>query len=229
MLNKDKIQEQYKGNQGKNYHKQVHLSSVTAEQWISNKRRVKLEPYINADASILEYGVGYGWNLRSLPNRIKVGFDLATHLSTEIEKSGISFVSDTSQLQDESFDIVICHHVLEHVSNPSEVLQEIKRLLKTNGKLLLFVPYEKEKIYHHYNPNEPNKHIFSWNVQTLGKLVELSELSVKKGFLRKFGYDLYASNLATKLKLNEKSFLFLQGLMQIIRPRKEVFILAFKQ
>lgn len=31
------------------------------------------------------------------------------------------------------FDVVICTEVLEHVENPSKVLQEIKRVMKKNG------------------------------------------------------------------------------------------------
>jgi SAM-dependent methyltransferase len=40
-----------------------------------------------------------------------------------------------------SFDIVLCNQVLEHVFNPSEFLDEINRVLKPNGKLILTVPF----------------------------------------------------------------------------------------
>ena len=223
------IEKQYIGKKGEDYHNKVHGAIRVVDSWISNKRRSKLVTYINQNDTVLEYGVGYGWNLRSLSNKEKVGYDIASHLSSEIENYGIKFVSDLSMLQKESFDVIICHHVLEHVSNPVEALQEINGLLKRNGKALFFVPYEKERIYHRYNPNEPNKHIYSWNVQTLGKLIDLNGFNVNKAFLRKFGYDRFASNLAAKLKLGEKSFLFLQSLMQLVRPRKEVFILAVKE
>lgn len=224
-----KIEKQYKEKNGEEYHSNVHGGFSHANLWISNKRRTKIEPFISTDDIVLEYGVGYGWNLRSLSNKRKIGFDVATHLVTEVEKYGISFVSDISELQDKYFDVIICHHVLEHVSNPVELLQNIHRLLKNKGNALFFVPYEKERIYHRYDPDEPNKHIYSWNVQTLGKLIDLNGFDVKEGFLRKFGYDRFASNLAAKLKFGERGFLFLQKLLQFIRPRKEVFILAVKE
>ena len=44
-----------------------------------------------------------------------------------------------------SIDVIVCHHVLEHAAAPVNVLKEIGRLLRTKGKLLLFVPYEKGK------------------------------------------------------------------------------------
>ena len=39
------------------------------------------------------------------------------------------------------YDHVICNQVLEHVFNPDEFMQEIVRVLKPNGELLLTVPF----------------------------------------------------------------------------------------
>jgi SAM-dependent methyltransferase len=41
---------------------------------------------------------------------------------------------------DESFDIVICNHVLEHVSNDIKAMGEFHRVLKKNGWAILLVP-----------------------------------------------------------------------------------------
>jgi SAM-dependent methyltransferase len=41
----------------------------------------------------------------------------------------------------DAFDSVLCNQVLEHVFNPDEFLQEINRVLKLGGKLLLTVPF----------------------------------------------------------------------------------------
>lgn len=39
------------------------------------------------------------------------------------------------KLTEKSFDVVICHNVLEYASNPSEILKEITKFLKPNGIL----------------------------------------------------------------------------------------------
>jgi SAM-dependent methyltransferase len=49
--------------------------------------------------------------------------------------------------QDETFDIVIANHVLEHVSNYLFALRELKRVLKKGGVAILQTPYSK-KIEH---------------------------------------------------------------------------------
>ena len=169
-----------------------------------------------------------GWNIASLTNKDKAGYDLAIHLAPDIEKLGIKFIKDISSVASKSTDVVICHHVLEHVNNPSQVLGDIHKILHNQGKILLFVPYEKERIYRKYNPDEPNHHLFSWNVQTLGKLVELNGFKVNKGNIREFGYDRFASVWADKLRIGEKGFPILKKVFQLLRPRKEVFIIAEK-
>lgn len=41
---------------------------------------------------------------------------------------------------DQSFDIVICSHVLEHIHEDSKAISEIARILKPNGEALILVP-----------------------------------------------------------------------------------------
>lgn len=53
------------------------------------------------------------------------------------------FVGDihTLPLKDNFFDAIICIHVLEHVRNDRLALQELSRVLKPDGELLLMVPF----------------------------------------------------------------------------------------
>jgi SAM-dependent methyltransferase len=43
--------------------------------------------------------------------------------------------------EDESLDIVLCNHVLEHVNSPAQALQEMFRCLKPGGILIAQTPY----------------------------------------------------------------------------------------
>ena len=43
-------------------------------------------------------------------------------------------------VEDDTYDIVICTEVLEHVPSPAAVLRELHRVLKPSGKLLITVP-----------------------------------------------------------------------------------------
>lgn len=58
----------------------------------------------------------------------------------------MSNVDDTVDIQNmtiydnDSFDLIICSHVLEHVPNDKEALKEIHRILKPGGEAILMAP-----------------------------------------------------------------------------------------
>ncbi|MEN3047045.1 MAG: methyltransferase domain-containing protein [Candidatus Hydrothermales bacterium] len=56
--------------------------------------------------------------------------------------------------KDNSFDLVVCTHTLEHIKNPILFLSEIKRVLKSRGILYLSLP-------NYFFPFEPHFRVFS--------------------------------------------------------------------
>ena len=48
-------------------------------------------------------------------------------------------------LKDNSMDIIICHHVLEHVNDDYAALKELNRILHKNGNLILQVPWNPQR------------------------------------------------------------------------------------
>lgn len=49
-------------------------------------------------------------------------------------------ICDMSKIYDESYDFVICSHILEHVNNPDLALSEIYRILRKFGQAIVMVP-----------------------------------------------------------------------------------------
>lgn len=216
----------YEGEQGKRYHESKRRIPDEAAPWVARLRAEKLGPFIRETDSVLEYGVGFGWNLAALRCARRVGYDVSEFLGPEVEKLGVEFVSDARGLARRSFDVVICHHMLEHAANPAAILSEIGELLKPRGRLLLFVPYEIEKRYRRYDPAEPNHHLFSWNAQTLGNLVEETGFKISAAGLGRFGYDRFASTLAQRWKIGEGGYRLLYRVLHLLRPIREVRVIA---
>jgi len=214
----------YQGEEGRRYHELKRAIPDAAIPWVARSRARKLQPFIKPSDVVFEYGVGYGWNLLGLQCALKLGYDVSDFLKADLEKHGIQFVS-TSESEN-SADVVICHHTLEHVLNPSETLEQIGRILRPKGKLLLFVPFEKERRYRSFDPAEPNHHLYSWNVQTLGNLATESHYSIQSASVGRFGYDRFAAKLALKLRLGEPGFNTIRSIAHLLRPGLEVRIVA---
>jgi len=59
------------------------------------------------------------------------------------------------QFEDDSFDIIYCSHVLEHVTNDFQALQELLRVLKPGGWALLQVPITANKTFEDPSITDP--------------------------------------------------------------------------
>jgi SAM-dependent methyltransferase len=78
-------------------------------------------------------------------------------------KVGKQFVAEAcnlSTVSDEMYDFVLASHVLEHIANPLQALQEWKRVLKPNGVLVIVVPH-KAGTFDHRRSFTPLEHIES--------------------------------------------------------------------
>lgn len=216
----------YTGAAGRAYHENKRALPAAAGPWVARARATLFQPQVRATDAVFEFGCGYGWNLAALRSARRVGHDVAEAVRAEVAAAGIEFVPETPPLPDAGFDAAICHHALEHVPDPLAVLTELRRLLKPGGTLLLAVPYECERHYRHFDPAEPNHHLFSWNVQTLGNLVAVAGFAARQARLRRYGYDRFAANLAAKWRLGERGFRLLRSGGQTLRPLREVALVA---
>jgi len=72
---------------------------------------------------------------------IYVGLEFDTGIDTEKKVADFYYDGKTFPFNEAEFDSVVSNQVLEHIFNPDEFLSEINRVLKTNGKLLLTVPF----------------------------------------------------------------------------------------
>ena len=89
------------------------------------------------DSKILYFAPEYSMMKWVRRNNIKLTtadlFDPKTDLKLDITDI---------DLPDDSFDMVICNHVLEHVSSYGKALSELHRVLKPGGKLIISFPID---------------------------------------------------------------------------------------
>jgi SAM-dependent methyltransferase len=186
---KENVRQLYVGERGIDYHAARHSRDPYVEEVVATERARKLQPLIKTDDTVLEFGVGTALNLRYLQCKRRVGYDVSIAGREICASAGIEFMNDTASLMGEQFSVVLCHHVLEHVADPYDVLEQIWQFLLPGGKLILCVPFEVDRRYHRFYPGDLNQHLFSWNTLTLGNLVSSVGFSVNRAEVHPFGYE----------------------------------------
>ena len=142
-----------------------------------------------SDGKTLDIGCASSVYSKYFPNR--VGLDIKAG-------AGVDVVADAHKLpfDDESFNIVLCTEVLEHLHSPEIAINEMERVLIKGGKLILttrfiFPIHEAPNDYFRYT-KYGLRHLFSgWDI--LGIKEEISTLRTIAVLMQRIGYQ-------TKLK-----------------------------
>ncbi len=98
------------------------------------------------DKNLLDVGCGTGWFSQAAAERGAkvVSLDIGLQMLKQVQQKCASTLvtSDACHLcfQDESFDVVISSECIEHTPNPIRALQEMCRVLRPNGLLVVTVP-----------------------------------------------------------------------------------------
>ena len=118
-----------------------------SQYWFSNRFYAAIIRQQSSGGKVLEVGCGLGHLLKFLQPRFHVvGTDVnpwALEQSRKLLPQGIFFqtpAEDLSIFPPEEFDIVVCKHVIEHCQRPELAIQEMVRVLKQDGFLLLITP-----------------------------------------------------------------------------------------
>jgi SAM-dependent methyltransferase len=151
---------------------------------------------------VLDLGCGEGRHLHAMYSRAKVhavGVDLGFEdvVNTRI---GFEFYPDpfdgpkryslavgnalTLPFSDETFDVVVCSEVLEHIPDYQQAVNEITRILKPGGKLAVSVPRKwPERVcwaladgYH----NTPGGHVRIFEAKALRSDIEQAGLNFSR-------------------------------------------------
>ena len=90
---------------------------------------------------VLDLGCGAGSLRKQLAGLNVIGVDVdSKELVHNRELPGVCAESDTLPFLGESFDLVICHHSLEHFREAAGAVREIRRVLRPQGRLFVSVP-----------------------------------------------------------------------------------------
>jgi len=129
---------------------------------------------VPSGAKILDVGCGSGkyWNIRNDLNWIGLDVDSSSRASILINNG------DNYPIQSESFDAVIMSFSIEHISNTPHLIQEVYRVLKSKGVLIIRCPF----IYPlHDSPDDFYRFSPSGLSANLGNF-DMKEININGGF-----------------------------------------------
>lgn len=128
------------------------MNRVENEHWWYVGRRAILESFLGRlieqgkfqNPRILDVGCGTGGNLEMLKNfGAAEGVDVSDDALEFCQSKGLTVhkgLAEEMPFADETFDIVTALDVVEHLDDDIAGLKEMHRVLKKDGKTLIFVP-----------------------------------------------------------------------------------------
>jgi SAM-dependent methyltransferase len=132
--------------------------AIHPDAWIVHVRDVLVGIEASEIRTILDYGCGRGFWTSLLhgmfPSAEIVGIDISEtaieHAASEqLSATFLSFDGRRAPFADSSFDLVFSFHVLEHVLDLPETLDDITRLVARNGRLCLVLPCGNDGSFEH--------------------------------------------------------------------------------
>ena len=102
----------------------------------------ELKRFAGPDSKLLDIGCAKGIIEKVVGGRCNYGLDIAYNNLIEAKEYLYPTSGDSQSLpyKDNSFDIVLCSEVLEHLLSPESCLNEIKRVIKNKGIVIITVP-----------------------------------------------------------------------------------------
>lgn len=143
----------------------------------------KFRGMLKGDEVVLDVGCSTGHFMDMVKDKTKkiYGSELnKKEIDFCVGKRGLDVSSETltKRFKDGQFDYITMIYVLEHIAEPVQFLQTLKRLLKPGGALVILVPNEMDALLNLYDIPEFRsfyyciEHIFYYNSSTIKRLFE---------------------------------------------------------
>ena len=161
---------------------------------------------------ILDIGAGTGDFLAFVKQNgwQTIGVEPSQKAKEIATKKGVVFVNETSELANQSFDVITMWHVLEHVPDLEKQIKELKRLLKPNGTLIVAVPNFKSFDANHYKEfwaaYDVPIHFWHFSKTAIKLLFEKQNMKLEKVLPMKFD-AFYVSLLSEKYKTGKMNYI----------------------
>lgn len=190
--------------------------------------KVSLIEYYNGSKGIvLDIGSGTGDFLAEAKkqNWKTVGMEPSDKAKSIAKQKGVCLVESYDELEDHYFDVITMWHVLEHVPDLDFQINELKRLLKPDGTIIIAVPNYKSFDAHFYGKYwaayDVPRHLWHFSKKAIQHL--FAEKNLKLVDIKPMWFDsFYVSLLSEKYKTGKMNVFsaFWIGLQSNLKGKK---------
>lgn len=130
----------------------------------------KFQKHISKNDKVLDFGCGGGFLLNNLNCKSKFGVEINPYAREYCKsKFGIECFEGMDQVPNNSLDVIITNHALEHCERPSDIINDFYSKLKEGGKIIIVVPLDS--FLYKFDKEDVNKHLYSFSPMNLGNLL----------------------------------------------------------
>jgi 2-polyprenyl-3-methyl-5-hydroxy-6-metoxy-1,4-benzoquinol methylase len=157
---------------------------------------LKLKKFIPENGKLLDIGCGVGIFMEMMKEKKYevIGYEISQFAIEFCKKKGLK-VFDSLNFSEKTFDIITIMDVIAHVKNPIIYLDEIKKILKKNGILIIKTPLHSNYMFFISNTfpftlkSKAILHIpaqiYHFNKNSILKMAEIKNFKVEKIFIIK--------------------------------------------
>ncbi len=165
-----------------------------------------------------------GWNVTGLEP------DATTRqLALQLQQAELQPIEELFKLPAESYDAITLWHVLEHVHSLHSYLDQLKRLIKPDGKIIIAVPnytsYDADVYGSNWAAYDVPRHLYHFSPQSMTLLVEKRGWAIQA--IKPMWFDsFYVSMLSERYKKGKNNLLkacsvgLISNLKAFINPKK---------
>lgn len=177
---------------------------------LKNKLNI-IEHFQKDKGTLLDIGAGTGHflDLAQKNNWSVTGIEPNDGAKQTAAKKGIPFIENIQNLPSESYDVITMWHVLEHVFDLDEQINELKRVLKPNGVLLIAVPnfrsFDAKYYKQFWAAFDVPRHLWHFSKKSIKVLFQEKEMKVVEIIPMKWD-AFYVSLMSEKYKRGYMNF-----------------------
>lgn len=174
------------------------------KKWSLQKKVRLILTHNKKPGSLLDVGAGTGEFLKAAKEKSwrVAGVEPNRNAVALAKEKGISLYPELSDLKNQKFDVISLWHVLEHISNLEEVVEELGQLLNPKGILVIAVPNYNSYDAKYYKENwaafDTPRHLWHFSKNSIVKLFK-TDFKLRK--IEPMVFDsFYVSLLSEKYK-----------------------------